>query len=173
MLKGKQFYVMPTEEEIKQYFFFGGIIRNFSHHNECDMENLMTKIDWEFWKDRYPKFNIYFCHEKDCKNFVLESGYCREHGYPGPIKFLDKFYFAISIGKKFIPYHQYLIHDVLNKERKPYYNIHHKDQNRWNNRIENLELIHCTEHRAIHKEISRNGKKEKHLQSLIEDIYFF
>lgn len=92
------------------------------------------------------------CHQK-CKT----KGYCSRHynnflekGDPGPVErlkrepgtgcFDDHGYLRFRINGRNIREHQLIMEKYLGRELLPEENIHHKNGNRLDNRLENLEL---------------------------------
>ena len=66
-------------------------------------------------------------------------------------------YKCIKIGDKYLYEHRIIMEEVLGRKLKKYEVVHHKDENKLNNSIENLQLMTKKEHDRLHTEL-RNGK---------------
>ena len=71
-------------------------------------------------------------------------------------------YCSIGLGKKVVKYH-HIVWIVCNKTLIPKgCIIHHLDEVKTNNSIENLQLLTHAEHREVHKDISEKGLQLAH-----------
>lgn len=78
---------------------------------------------------------------------------------------MNKYYPTIYVNKKQWRTHRYVMENYIGRKLLSSELVHHKDDNRNNNRIENLEIVSRSEHMKIHPQI---GKKTRWKQ-----IYFF
>jgi hypothetical protein len=73
-----------------------------------------------------------------------------------------KQYLTVQSGKQQIREHRYVMENFLGRKLFPSELIHHKNGNKFDNRIENLEIVTRAQHIKIH-EIGESGRfKQKH-----------
>ena len=70
-------------------------------------------------------------------------------------------YTLLNVDKKYILEHRYLIEKYLGRKLEDFENIHHKNRDRSDNRLINLQLLSDKEHGKLHStdnyEMSRRG----------------
>lgn len=120
---------------------------------------------------KHSKPNI--CTIKDCDNRVRGKGFCNTH-YLRLVRYGDPHfrrkaangeggisaqgYKEITIDGKRILKHRYVMERHLDRPLRSYEIVHHKDGNKLNNSIKNLELTARDEHVKHHPEILDNLK---------------
>lgn len=58
--------------------------------------------------------------------------------------------------KRSVPFHRWIMEQFLERKLLPTEMIHHKDGNKYNNDISNLQIVYSVkEHRKLHMELSR------------------
>lgn len=73
----------------------------------------------------------------------------------------------IHIGvKKYVYEHRHLVEKKLGKKLGKNYDVHHKDGNKLNNSLDNLEVIKKGTHTALH----HRGEKNNHSKLCAEDV---
>lgn len=60
-------------------------------------------------------------------------------------------YIQIRIGEKYINEHVLIMEEKLGRKLEPYEIVHHIDEDRENNNINNLKLMKDSEHKSYHK----------------------
>jgi hypothetical protein len=76
--------------------------------------------------------------------------------------FLDqRGYRALKIGTRTVREHRVLMERHLKRKLQPWEHIHHRNGDRTDNRIRNLELITITEHNALHHLGSKRSDQTK------------
>lgn len=68
----------------------------------------------------------------------------------------EKGYLLVRIGKRNIRVHR-LVYEHFGNDFNPNYHIHHKDGNKQNNHIDNLECVNPSEHAIWHNTHDLNG----------------
>lgn len=113
-----------------------------------ELSRLFAQRDARLWLSRWPRFDLYWCIFSGCAEACFEPGGCFKHGgSPRPFaKFssVDK-YILLLVDQKHVPYHRL----VVNAPRALH--VHHRDENRWNNRPENLLVLTPEEHMKQHR----------------------
>lgn len=110
------------------------------------IELLGTTERAEDWLNRWPRFDLYGCGSPDCLEMLLGGpGLCKTHsGSPITCR-LNNFYYEMRVAKLWVPYHRLVMGCPKGKD------IHHIDQNTFNNRLDNLEALTREEHRLKHR----------------------
>lgn len=106
---------------------------------------------------------------------IYENDYAIADGYKFRKDKKTGYYLSSNINGRRLRLHRY-IYEKYNGEIPKRYDIHHKDHNKDNNEIENLELLTPTEHKKIHsreltkeqREFMRNNMNEKARPKAIE-----
>ena len=80
-------------------------------------------------------------------NFGKGKGYINIHGYK-----------IISINGTEILEHRYIISKKINRKLKPKEHTHHINENRLDNRIENLKIMERGQHTKLHHKLRRQKK---------------
>ena len=85
------------------------------------------------------------------------------------------YYKTIQVNKKQVRLHRYLMEQKLGRKLNPNELVHHKDGNKFNNDIDNLELIDRKAHMKAHPEVKQlaTAAQTKHdiKMSEILDLY--
>ena len=90
------------------------------------------------WENRWPKLQLTECLVPGCGATVLGSDLCEEHGCP--VFRLERF-FMVRLEGGWVPLHKVILQPPKGMGAR------HKDGNKWNNRMENLEAGELYEYR--------------------------
>ncbi len=105
----------------------------------------LEEYEQRWWEERWPRLEMYRCAHRGCEECLLgQSGYCVEHGGSRRPPWRLKSYFELRTADGFQPYHRVVISAPAGRD------VHHIDRNRFNNRIENLQVLTRAEHEALH-----------------------
>lgn len=96
---------------------------------------------------RYGKTNLKFCSQDCSKEFMKGE---KSPFYNNGTSINGAGYRLIKIGEKYIYEHRIVMEEFLNRKLKSYEIVHHKDENKLNNCIENLQLMTKKEHDRLH-----------------------
>lgn len=89
------------------------------------------------------------------------------HNWNGGSFITSSGYKMVYIGaKKYIPEHRYLVEKKTGKKLGDNYDVHHKDGNKLNNSIDNLEILKKGTHTALH----HRGEKNNHSKLCTADV---
>lgn len=103
---------------------------------------------------RNGKTNLKFCTQECSKIFMKgENSFAFKNGWT----INSAGYRCIKVGNKYLYEHRIVMEEFLNRKLKKDEVVHHKDKNKLNNCIENLQLMTKKEHDRLHTEL-RNGK---------------
>lgn len=105
------------------------------------------------------------CSIEGCENFEYSKGICRAHykrqrRYGNPLSgyrtrgsgnFTPDGYYRVSIDGRRQLHHRYLMEQHLGRKLLPTEHVHHKNENKLDNRLENLELVDIVAHQHIHR----------------------
>ncbi len=107
----------------------------------------------QHWDNRWPRFQAYRCFV--CPVISLHRGFCKNHGGPwtAPL-YLQKGYLWVRMDKP-RAYHQ------LVATAPPGHEIHHKDHNKLNNRVPNLDTSMTHEEHWAHHHGTRREARER------------
>ena len=97
------------------------------------------------WANRWPLYDLWMCGYPECGATLLDKGFCREHGGSESVGFDAQRHFTVLWGSRRIGLHRAL------RGCPEDMHVHHVDFNRWNNRLENLEILTPAEHQAKHQ----------------------
>lgn len=113
---------------------------------------------------------------------MLVNGTYKEAGKLLPGESLMPFYHRInnrgyreikSLGKRFKLSHRYIFEDVLNDAELDGYNIHHKNHNKLDNKLENLEKLTAIDHCRLHGiSPTTNGKRSEKCKELWTNLEY-
>ena len=118
------------------------------HTHQC------TNCGKVFYGSRNNKTEYKFCSQECSKDFMKgENSFAFKRGWVVNLSG----YKCIKIGDKYLYEHRIIMEEVLGRKLKKYEVVHHKDENKLNNSIENLQLMTKKEHDRLHMEL-RNGK---------------
>lgn len=81
-----------------------------------------------------------------------------------------KHYKTIQVNGKQVRLHRYLMEQKIGRRLEFNEIVHHVNGNKWDNRIENLELVSRSEHIKMHPEISQAWKDNNTYEIDIEEI---
>jgi HNH endonuclease len=108
-----------------------------------------------FCKERTK--NAFYCSRQCC-------GFNKRGKVKGDLSKTSNRHIAISTGKGKKEYlHRYLVEQLIRPLKKGEI-VHHKDENKFNNEIENLEIV---ESREVHLFLHDYYRKGKHLQKAV------
>jgi hypothetical protein len=106
------------------------------------------------WVARWPRFEAYGCAATGCREVLLEAGFCPAHGgarRPSLILYGD--YFNVLVADQYQPFHRLILGSP------PGLDVHHIDENKWNNRPTNLEALTHAEHWRRHNGLGFNSRR--------------
>jgi hypothetical protein len=96
------------------------------------------------WDAAWPRFELHWCGLCG-KEVLLSPGLCNACGGGRPAAVLDsRGYIALYVGRRYVPLHRIIL-------PAPGLDVHHGDENKWNNRPDNLEAKPHVEHWEEHK----------------------
>lgn len=121
-----------------------------------EIGRLLGERKLSMWERRFPRFDIWRCARDDCRAVLFNSGRCVLHGGDPPlIRFDANLYFEVLVGRKYVPLHRLMCGEPKGSE------VHHIDVNKWNNRIENLQILSPEEHRQHHAETAAGQERRR------------
>ena len=101
----------------------------------------------KWWKNRWPRFDLYLCAQPECSCLLFAPGACTEHGgdrKPG-VRFDSDGHICVLLrGPDYVPLHRLIAQTPKGMH------THHRDGNPWNNRFDNLESLTPEEHFSRH-----------------------
>ena len=102
----------------------------------------------ELWENRFPRFDLYRCGYSGCPQVLLYEGLCSACGGPShPTLIFDpNDYVAVYLGGLYLPWHRLVLTAPVGSD------THHHDGNKWNNRLDNLEVLAHADHFQKHHE---------------------
>jgi hypothetical protein len=110
-----------------------------------DAAEVFSEKEQVMWAGRWPEFDLFRCAGPNCKEVLLVRGLCFGCGKVHPsVRFGPTDYIEVVFGTRHVPIHRILV-DV-----PPKMHVHHIDQNKWNNRRENLQILTPDDHLAKH-----------------------
>ena len=114
------------------------------------------------------------CSVEHCNKKVVAKGLCENHyrrmkrnGSPliykyqpsgGLVERADGYYYITHNGKQ-VMYHRLLMAQHLGRELTADEVVHHKDRNRKNNKLDNLQLMTKVEHSSLHASERRHKRR--------------
>lgn len=102
--------------------------------------------------------------EKAPKRVILEGPYLK-NGYQF-VKVLET-----KTNRKYrMPFHRYVWEECTGEKIPFRYEIHHKDGNKLNNNISNLEMLSRAAHRKLHKEYKSKKRLRKKIIKVNREI---
>jgi hypothetical protein len=81
-----------------------------------------------------------------------------------------KYYKTIQVEKRQIRTHRYLMEKKLGRKLKPDELVHHIDENKNNNAIDNLVIVTRSEHKKLHPEIGKETRYKQKYTFVKEEI---
>jgi len=119
-------------------------LRRLRRHRKPVIPEEWTERQRRDWGNRWPRFELYECSVPGCKNRVLVSDLCEEHGNPAVRFSGDYGHFWVRFGpSESVPLHRLILQPAKGMH------THHIDFNKWNNRRENLKELTQEEHFKI------------------------
>ena len=124
----------------------GGRPRTGSYFNckRCNKEFYRNKVDIN--RDR-----IHFC-SRVCSGATKTKE--KNPAWVGGWFISDAGYKKIRVGDKYRPEHRYLLEQHLGYELERYQDVHHKDGNKLNNSLDNLQVLNKREHASLHVQLN-------------------
>jgi len=149
---------------------------------EEEAVGLLPAAQKKWWKNRWPKFQLYKCSHNGCPELLMSPGACAAHGGDKrPAMKLDPDYrIVVLIDKDYVPLHRLIVQAAKGMH------THHRDGNPWNNRWDNLEELSPKEHEDRHlggvltaetlpkpppRKPLRGEATRKQIQALIDDAF--
>ena len=74
---------------------------------------------------------------------------------------MNKQYKTIQVNKKTVRLHRYIMEEHIGRKLKSSELVHHKNEDRHDNRVENLEILSRSEHRKIHPDIGIETRRKQ------------
>jgi hypothetical protein len=112
-----------------------------------EMLSMLGPQRGKWWKNRWPKFDLYQCAQPECSHLLFAPGACAEHGgdrKPG-VRFDSDGHICVLLrGSDYVPLHRLIAQTPKGMH------THHRDGNPWNNRFDNLESLPPDEHFSRH-----------------------
>lgn len=110
----------------------------------CPADPALARLRWEA---RWPAFQPFGCAERGCLSVVFEIGFCGGHGgSTRPAMAMDHSgYFQMLTETGYRPFHRLIAGEP------PGLDVHHLDDNKWNNRPANLRAMTHKEHFGLHR----------------------
>lgn len=108
-----------------------------------EMVSMLGPVKGKWWKNRWPKFDLYLCAQPECSHLLFSPGSCTEHGgdrKPGVRFDSDGHINVLLRGSDYVPLHRLIAQTPKGMH------THHRDGNPWNNRFGNLESLTPDEH---------------------------
>lgn len=96
------------------------------------------------WENRWPKLQLTECLIPNCETLVLGSDLCEVHGCP---TFCLNEFIMFRTESGWTPIHELILQPLKGTSAR------HKDGNKWNNRIENLEAAEKYEYRWVRRAV--------------------
>lgn len=128
-------------------FINGALARKSKTLKGPEMLSSLPPQQKKWWKNRWPKFDLYRCAQPDCATLLFSPGACTEHGgdrKPGVRFDSDGHIVVLLNGKDYVP-----LHRLITQTPKGMH-THHRDGNPWNNRFDNLESLTPEDHFSRH-----------------------
>lgn len=104
------------------------------------------------WERRWPRFQPYGCASVGCSEVIFQPGFCYVHGGSKKpavrLSGLDGGYFQVLVGPIYKPLHRLVMGEPAGLD------VHHLDENRWNNHPSNLAAVSHGEHFRSHGGLS-------------------
>lgn len=132
--------------------------KDFIKLNRRNKEHICSGCGITFIGYRNNKTQLKFCGQDCSKNFMRGE---RSPFFSNGSTVTSGGYRAILIGEKYILEHRLIMEEHLGRKLERDENIHHKDGNKLNNKIENLELMSTVEHSRLHHKLRRNNGTSK------------
>jgi len=126
------------------------ILRTLAHKSaplDGDEVQGMLPPHWRrWWRNRWPKFELYRCANPDCDELLLGPGACGQCGGDKrpQLKLGSDGHILVLVSRDYIPLHRLITQTPRGMH------THHRDGNPWNNRYSNLESLEPKEHEARH-----------------------
>lgn len=119
----------------------------------------------EFLKENYPKYGATYCAKKLNRSF---SALCKKAEKLGltinrSYQYISQQGYIICCEDRSHKYelHRKIMEDYIGRKLNSNEIVHHKDGNKLNNDINNLEILTRSEHIKLHKEDLKRGRKVK------------
>jgi len=116
-----------------------------------------------FYGYRHNKLDKYFCSRRCSSEYLVGE---KHHSWNGGYTITTQGYKAIKINGKYVLEHRIIMENFIGRKLYSDEVVHHKDHNKLNNNIKNLELLIKQDHDRLHtierhKSEVRFGKKAK------------
>jgi len=109
-------------------------------------------ISEDAWANRWPLFSLWHCGMPGCDGVLAQRGMCPKHGGGPEIIRIRNGYMQVLVGRRIELYHRLVVGCPRNLT------VHHRDFNKLNNRVANLQVLTNEEHSALHRdELDRAG----------------
>jgi len=128
-------------------YIHSALARKSKAVNGGELFSILPAKQKTWWKNRWPKFDLYRCAQPECSHLLFVPGACAEHGgdrKPG-VRFDSDGHICVLLrGSDYVP-----LHSLIAQTPKGMH-THHRDGNPWNNRYDNLESLPPDEHFLRH-----------------------
>ena len=154
----KKFKVQKCYEKVKTLKIKCCSIKCKKEYKKSILKNkrhICLNCGIEFFAYRSNKTKQTFCSQ-DCSKKYMRGEH--HHSFGNGYTINSDGYRYLKIGNKYVLEHRIIMEAYLNRKLKRNETIHHKDMNKLNNDISNLEVLSRAEHSRLHSKLK---KKEK------------
>ncbi len=132
--------------------------KDFKKLNSINKEYICSGCSRIFFGYRHNKTHLKFCSQDCSKKFMRGE---QSPFFSNGATVTSGGYRAILVGEKYILEHRLIMEEHLGRKLERDEHIHHKDGDKLNNKLENLELMSTVEHSRLHHKLRRNNGKSK------------